>query len=275
MTKPLHFGMRIFCVLLCFLCLFGMLPPTVATAEEDTTPKTMTTIVRLKAKTNADPIGQIENGTQITVLSEGKTYYKVDCYDMVGYVAKSQIVHKEDGKCYVNCDPASAETRVMTYTPHAEALTLRHSLVALGKKNLGYPYVYGGTRPGGFDCSGMMLYLYAQHGISLHRTASQQLQDGIIVPRDGLQVGDLVFFCESGCRRPASHVGIYIGDNRMIHSGNNGTEIVSLSVDYYAKTYLCARRIINTVAAQMETVPAVGTAGGILSANSISGRTIN
>ncbi len=272
MTRPLHFGVRILSILLCAVCLLGMLPPTVATAEEDTTPKTLTTIVRLKAQSGASPIGQIENGTQVTVLSEGKTYYKVDCYDMVGYIAKSQIVHREDGNYYVNCHTASDETRVMTYTAHADALTLRHSLVALGKKNLGYPYVYGGTRPGGFDCSGMMLYLYSQHGIDLHRTASQQLQDGIVVPRDGLQVGDLVFFREAGSRHPASHVGIYIGDDRMIHSGNKGTEIAELSTDYYAKYYLCARRIINTGAAQMETV---SPASGILNTNSISGRTVN
>jgi len=275
MTRSLNLGMRILSFALCLICLFSMLPHTVATAEEDTTPKTLTTIIRFGASAGAKPIGQLENGTQVTVLSEGKTYYKIDCYDMTAYVARSQIVHKEDGKYYVNCDPESSETRVMTYTDYAEALELRHSLVALGKENLGYRYRYGGTRPGGFDCSGLMLYLYGEHGIDLHRTASQQLQDGIPVPRDGLQVGDLIFFCEPVRSNLVSHVGIYIGDNKIIHSGSKGTEIASLDVNYYVNYYRCARRIINTAAAQMESAIPVGRTQNVLTANSVSGRTVN
>lgn len=274
MTRSLHLGMRILCFVLCLVGLLSMLPPTVATAEEDTTPKTLTAVIRLNAREGATPIGQLEDGTQVTVLDEGKAFYKIDCYDMTGYVAKKQIVHREDGNYYVNCTPESSETRVMTYTPHTEALALRHSLVALGKENLGYRYRYGGTRPGGFDCSGLMLYLYGEHGIKLHRTASQQLQDGIPVPREGLQVGDLIFFCEPARSKLVSHVGIYIGDNRIIHSGSKGTEIADLDVNYYVKYYKCARRIINTAAAQMQTASPAGVSRNILTADSISGRTV-
>lgn len=271
MIRSLRFGIGIIGVAMCVLCLIDARIPAVA-AEEVTQAETLTTIVRLKAHCGAAPIGQIENGTQITVLEKGERYYKIDCYDMEGYVAKEQIVHKEDGEYYVNCDRESGETRQLIYTDHADALALRHSLVALGEKNLGYPYVYGGTRPGGFDCSGLMLYLYGQHEIKLHRTASQQLQDGIVVSREGLQVGDLVFFRQTGSSYPATHVGIYIGDDRMIHSGSKGTQIADLNQDYYVKYYLCARRIVNTHAAQMETVSAIG---GFLNINSIGVRTVN
>ena len=81
----------------------------------------------------------------------------------------------------------------------------------------------------------------------------------------------LIFFSEPGRHRPASHVGIYIGDDKMIHSGSKGTEIADLTLDYYVNYYLCARRIINTGAAQMD---AVSPASGSLNANSISGRTV-
>lgn len=275
MTRSLSLAMRILCLLLCIVCLLSMVPPMSAAAEEDTTPKTLITLVRLKGRDSATVIGRMEDGTQIKVLGKSKTYYKVDCYGMKGYIAKSQVVQSEDGNYYVNCDPESPETCVLTYTAHADALALRHSLVALGKENLGYRYRYGGTRPGGFDCSGMMLYLYGEHGINLHRTAAAQLQDGVVVPRDGLQVGDLIFFYERGRHYPASHVGIYIGDNKMIHSGSKGTEIADLDIDYYVKYYIGARRVINTGAAQLETVASAGNTGSILTANSVSGRTAN
>ena len=278
MTRSMNLGVRLLSLVLCVVCLLSLVRPVEATdaaAVEESAGQTLTTVVRLSAYSSSTPIGQIENGTQVKVLGTRRTFYKVDCYDMVGYIAKSQIVHNEDGTYYVNCIEGSSETQVLTYTNHAEALALRHSLLALAKKNLGYRYVYGGTRPGGFDCSGLMLYLYGQHGIELHRTAAQQLQDGIVVPRDGLQVGDLLFFYEPGRTYPASHVGIYIGDNRMIHSGTKGTEIADLDLNYYARYYLCARRIINTSAAQLEAAAPAGAADGIFTTSSIGGRTAN
>ena len=275
MTRSLNLGMRILSVVLCFVCFLSMAQPAAAVekAAEETSGQTLTTIVRNSASDSATPIGQIENGTEVKVLSTRRTYYKIDCYDMNGYVAKSQLVKSEDGKYYVNCKPDSSETRVMKYTDHAEALELRQSLLKLAKKNLGYRYVYGGERPGGFDCSGLMYYLYRQHDIKLRRSAIQQLQEGVVVAKEGMQVGDLVFFREPGTSGPASHVGIYIGNNKIIHSGNNGTEIAELRGDYYGDYFLCARRIINTSAAQLETPAA--SAGGILTANSVSGRTVN
>lgn len=278
MNRSLRLGMRMICLALCLVCLLSVVRPAAAeetAPETQTVAQTMTTVVHLRASTSSAPIGQMENGTVVTVLKEQKSFYKVDCYDMVGYIAKSQIVHSEDDKYYVNCDPESSETRWLTYTDHAEALALRHSLMALAEKQIGSRYVTGGIRPGRFDCSGLMYYLYGQHGIGLHRTAAQQMQDGIVVPREGLQVGDLIFFYEPGRTYPASHVGIYVGNNQMIHSGSKGVVLSDLDVDYYVKYYLCARRIVNVDAAQLEQPVTEATAGGILSASSVSGRTAN
>lgn len=251
MTKRNHLGMRILSLVLCLVCLgCTVLPATASEAEQKQ--QTLTTQVHNGAYYGATVIGQMEDGTEVTVLDRQGEFYKVDCYDMNGYIAMSQIVHNEDGKYYVNCKEGSSESRTMEYTDYADALTLRHSLFDLAKEQLGYPYVYGGARPGGFDCSGLTYYLYGQHGIQLHRTASQQLQDGIVVAKEGLQVGDLIFFRESWDSYPASHVGIYVGNNQIIHAGSGGIEYADLDFDYFAKYYLCARRIVNTSSAQFQ-----------------------
>lgn len=271
MTKSLKPGMRLLCLFLSLVCILSVVRPTSAKQTVLSDNQTYTTVVRLKASSNSQSIGQLVDGTKITVLGKSGDYYKIDCYDMVGYVARSQVVHTED-EYYVNCKAGSSQTRILTYTGHAEALEQRHSLFALAKKQLGSRYVWGGTRPGGFDCSGLTSYLYKKHGIKLNRTAAQQLQNGIIIPKDALQVGDLIFFYEPGRTYPASHVGIYAGNNRIIHSGSKGVCYADLDVDYFVKYYLCARRIIHTDTVPV-TLPQARTANDTLTVHSVSGRT--
>ena len=270
MTKPYRWGLRILSIALCALCLVSVFRGGVAVeAEENET--VMTTVIRHKASYSATVIGQMTDGTEVAVLGSSREFYKVDCYDMKGYIAKSQIEHTEDGKYYVNCNADSGETETMELTDHSEALTLRHDLRALAKKQLGSRYVRGASRPGAFDCSGLTQYLYKKHGINLYRNATGQLQDGVVVAKEGMQVGDLVFFKEgSGI---TSHVGIYVGNNCIIHASTKGVEVANLDETYYAKYYLCARRVINTGAARLDDAPVARTADGILSVNSISGRT--
>ena len=272
MTRSLNPGMRLFCALMCIVCIFGFVRPAAAEQTALSADQTYTAIVHLKASSGSQSIGQLEDGTKVTVLGKSGDYYKIDCYDMVGYIAKSQVVHTEDDEYYVNCQAGSSQTRTLTYTGHAEALEDRHSLFALAKKQLGSRYVWGGTRPGGFDCSGLTSYLYSKHGIKLHRTAAQQLQDGIIIPKDALQVGDLIFFYEPGRTYPASHVGIYVGNNQIIHSGSKGVCYADLDVDYFVKYYLCARRIIYTDTVSVTPVQA-RIATDTLTVHSVSGRT--
>ena len=272
MTRSHHLGMRLLCLALSLASLLGLILPVAATESVLAENQTYTTIVHLKASAGSQSIGQLEDGTKVTVLGKQGEFYKVDCYDMVGYIAKSQILHTEDDEYYVNCKAGSSQTKKLTYTDAATALESRHSLFALAKKQLGSRYVWGGTKPGGFDCSGLTSYLYRKHDLKLNRTAAQQLQNGVIIPRDALQVGDLIFFYEPGRTYPASHVGIYVGKNRIIHSGSRGVEYADLDVDYYVKYYLCARRIINTSVAPVAQ-PQARSLGSTLTANSVSGRT--
>lgn len=270
MTRSRNLGMRIVSLLLCVLCLLPMVCIAAAGTGSDGE-TTLTTVVRNGAAKSYTVIGQLLDGTEVTVLKKGKSFYKVDCFDMNGYVAASQIVHK-DGKYYIDCKEGSSETRQITYTDYAVALQLRDALLNEAKKYQGVRYVYGGMSPKGFDCSGFTCYVYKKNGISIHRTASTQLQDGIVVSRDGLQVGDLIFFREKGALTPATHVGIYAGDNKMIHAGRKGISFANLDSSWCSKNYLCARRIVNTGAAQMG-LPKAGTVNAALTVNSVSGRT--
>lgn len=242
----------VFALMLCFVA-------PVKASDTQPVHTTLTAIVRMSASYESAPIGQLENGAELTVLDETREFYKIDCYEMNGYIAKSQVKEK-DGKQYVDCAPESEETAVFTYEDHSTALQLRHSLYALARKQLGKPYIYGSTGPRGFDCSGLMFYLFSNHGITLHRTASQQLQDGIIVSAEAMQVGDLVFFRESWDSYPASHVGIYVGDGQIIHAGSGGMEYADLDKGYYAANFLCVRRVVDTNTAQLEQVAASVTA---------------
>lgn len=273
MTKPHCLGLRLLSLVLCLVCLMPLLQRGMVVEAEDTT-QLMTTAVHSKASGSSSVIGQMADGIEVSVLGTTGSFYKVDCYDMTGYIAKAQIEHTDDGKYYVNCTADSKETGSITQVEHGEALTMRHSLRALAQKQLGSRYVHGSARPGAFDCSGLTSYLYAKYDIGLHRSASAQMQDGIIVAKEGLQVGDLVFFRERSSGL-ASHVGIYVGDNEIIHaSSSRGVRYSNLDETYYRRNYLCARRVVNTAAAQLEEVSAARVVSGQLTVSSISGRTV-
>ena len=108
---------------------------------------------------------------------------------------------------------------------------------------MGVPYVFGGTTPYGFDCSGYVQYVFAQAGISLPRTADVQYEVGIPISTAELIPGDLVFF--QTYTYGASHVGIYVGDGNFIHASSSyGVTISSLSSAYYSSHYIGSRRIV-------------------------------
>ena len=111
-------------------------------------------------------------------------------------------------------------------------------VVGIAMRYLGTPYVWGGSSPAGFDCSGFVAYVYAQVGVSLPHYTGAQWNMGVPVSRSDLQPGDLVFFDGLG------HVGIYIGGNQFIHAPHTGDVVrISSMSGWYADTYVGARRI--------------------------------
>jgi cell wall-associated NlpC family hydrolase len=116
-------------------------------------------------------------------------------------------------------------------------------VVGVAMRYLGTPYVYGGASPSGFDCSGLVMYAYAQVGVSLpHYTVAQyNYSNSVSVSRSQLEPGDLVFFAGLG------HVGIYVGGGNFIHAPHTGSvvRIDSLNSGWYSSEYDGAKRILG------------------------------
>jgi len=232
-----------------------LIPAQAATLNSYTASK-----VHRSAYYNSAEIGCFKNGTLLTVLDETREFYKVDCFDMVGYIAKSQVSVNENGECYVNCKKDSSETKFLPYYNMQKALELRHDILTVAKEYIGVPYVSGGTSRWGFDCSGYTQYVFNQLNVAIERTVWDQMDSGIIVAKEDLQCGDLVIFSYTGDNGGfASHVGIYIGNDQVIHaSSSKGITISSLSSAYYKNHYQCARRIILEEEAFALSIPVTG-----------------
>jgi len=114
----------------------------------------------------------------------------------------------------------------------------RPRVVAIALRYLGTPYRWAGSSPGGFDCSGFVMYVYGRVGVGLPHNSSMLWSVGRPVARKDLQPGDIVFF------NGLSHVGIYIGRGRFVHAPHTGdvVKISRLSESWYRTTYDGARR---------------------------------
>jgi peptidoglycan DL-endopeptidase CwlO len=134
---------------------------------------------------------------------------------------------------------ASTGSVVSGNTPVISAPPSRYGgVVGIAMRYLGTPYVYGGSTPAGFDCSGFIMYVFAQVGVSLPHNAAAQYGYGTPVDRSQLQPGDLVFFNGLG------HAGIYVGGGSFIHSPHTGDVVkISSMSGWYASTYVGARRL--------------------------------
>ena len=160
--------------------------------------------------------------------------------------AERQRRLQEQAQQVVDQQQSSGSSGSTVSTPAADGATgsspppaTHGGVVGIAMSYLGVPYVWGGASPSGFDCSGFIMYVYAQVGISLPHNAAMQYGYGSPVSRDQLAAGDLVFFDGLG------HAGIYIGGGSFIHAPHTGdvVKISSLSDSWYASTYVGARRL--------------------------------
>lgn len=127
----------------------------------------------------------------------------------------------------------------LTSVPASE---MGQKIVNEASKYLGVPYLWGGTTPSGFDCSGLVQYVLRDLGINISRVTQTQCKEGVPVAKGDLQPGDLVFFESNG---DVHHVGIYVGNGQMLHAPHTGdvVRIADMTTPYYTSTYYCARRV--------------------------------
>ena len=125
--------------------------------------------------------------------------------------------------------------------------TMGQKIVSIAKRFLGLPYVYGAASPRvGFDCSGLVMYVYQQFRINLPHRADLQYNYGHHVDKQNLKPGDLVFFRELG-GNDIGHVGIYVGNHSFIHASTTGKPIQygNLLAPNYERRYMGATRLAH------------------------------
>jgi len=124
-----------------------------------------------------------------------------------------------------------------TSWPYIFPGTKRYSIVKTAEKYLGVRYVFGGSDPAGFDCSGYSSYVYKKNGLLLPHSAQQQFANGKRIGIKKAKPGDLVFFRTSGWK--ISHVAIYMGDFKFIHAPSRGKHVSfdDIRKEYWRKRY--------------------------------------
>ena len=216
--------------------------------------------LRKEPSSSSEILTNLTLNTEVIVISEDAGWTKVKVGEYEGYIAstllsdtkqeetvtsRSSGIRQEEA---VSSDTSSesAETSTVsnaTNTNSSSAVaTTGSAVVEKAKAYLGSKYVYGGTSPSGFDCSGFTYYIYKQFGITLNRTAAAQYSNGVPVARSDLQLGDLIMFGKSGI----NHVGIYIGGGKIVHAANPSRGVVTDTINsgYYNTNYVGARRVL-------------------------------
>lgn len=175
-------------------------------------------------------------GTQYASAGTLSTGAIVEIIDTVGGVGG--WYETEDG--YVSSDYVTiVDASVVSASANGSAIA-QYAL-----QFVGYPYVYGGSSPSGFDCSGFVRYVCSQLGYSVNRTASAQMDNGTPVSYSQLQAGDLVFFNNGNSSKRATHVGIYIGNGQFVHASTSTTGVIisDMNSAYYTTGFVGARRL--------------------------------
>ena len=205
--------------------------------------------IRSAPKSGSTSLGTASHGAVLTVTGIEGSWFAVSYNGVSGYVASQYVLicspSTADTSAPETPEETPAETPDETPADNPAATVSGSEIVSLAQQYLGVPYVYGGSSPSGFDCSGFTMYIFAQVGVKLPHGATSQLSYGASVSRSELQPGDLVFFQDYGA--VASHVGIYIGGDQFIHASSsyyNGHCVVisSLTETYYNSHYYTARR---------------------------------
>jgi len=205
---------------------------------------------REEANTSSNIISKLARNTQVRILKTEDGWSKIEYNGTKGYVSNQYISDKKvstTSRSSVN-RTAKAKTTTANVNEGTDTASQGNAtgseIVAYAKKYLGYKYVYGGSTPSGFDCSGFTSYVFKHFGYSLSRTSSAQASNGKAISKSELKAGDIICFARSSGSKTVGHVGIYIGGGQFIHAANSRKGVIISNVDGAGFYYVCARRII-------------------------------
>ena len=202
--------------------------------------------IRSGASTDAGVVKTLPRaGTEVTVTGVAGSWLQVrEAGGAVGFI-RSDLVNCASLPALPGAAAAEEETAEVQARPMAspDAGTLGEQIIATAREYIGYNYTWGGMSPEtGFDCSGFVNYIYQLYGYSMERVAQNIYNtNGTYVSWDQLQPGDLLFF---GYGSSITHVGLYAGDGRMVHSSTYRTGVIEVSLEYAGMNYIGAKRII-------------------------------
>lgn len=190
--------------------------------------------IRQKPNKSCKVLGQVNREEPLILTGKSGDWYQIDYNNSEAWIYGDYVkVLDED---------FLTEKKVQVTTNKSA-----DDIIDFAKNYIGTSYRYGGTELSrGVDCSGFTQAVMGNFGIYLSRSSSSQAGDGASVSKKDLQSGDLVFFDTSGSNNGGiSHVGIYIGNNKFIHSeSSRGVMISSLNEDYYSRRYVKAVRVM-------------------------------
>ena len=214
--------------------------------------KELSVNVRSGSSTDTEVITTLSQNTQVKLVGEDNGWYKVEVNGKNGYILKSLISEKKVEVTSRSTVPArttqtQTQTQAQTQTQISQVTSSKgEEVIAYAKQFLGKPYVYGGSGPNVFDCSGFTMFVYSHFGVNMGHSAVTQAYVGTYVPRSALQPGDLIII-NNESNTSIGHVGMYVGGGNFIHASSGSGQIVisPLSNAYYNARYVTARRIFN------------------------------
>ncbi len=184
--------------------------------------------VRSEASASSSRLGSVGSGTSLTRTGKlDNGWSRVEYDGKTGYISSKYL----------------STTKPSSSSSSSSNSSLGQQIADYAVLFLGYPYVYGGNDLyTGVDCSGFTQQVYKHFGISIPRTSSEQACAGSAVSISDVQPGDLLFYSSSSTGKTVSHVGIYIGNGKIVHASTSKTGIIKS--DMYYKNPICARRFI-------------------------------
>ncbi len=194
----------------------------------------------VKKSNSESDIVKVESDTTIPKIEPEKVEIKTDS---VKTDPKTETIIKEVQVEIITQSDSLAIAKPITN------LELSDSLEQRGSEHIGTRYRSGGTKPGGFDCSGLMIFIYENSGVKLPRTSAEQSRFGTRINKEEAQKGDLIFFSTNG-RGNVNHVGMVVenidGEIKFIHASiHSGVVISTLSESYYQRAFKHINRVLE------------------------------